>query len=992
MRYFFFSLFLLQSLFLVAQDEVLENNPASLKWYQINTDHFRILFPEGFEQPANRAANTLEHIYLPVAATLEKEPKRIPIILQNQTSVSNAFVTLGPRRSEFFMTPSQDYNFMGTNDWLNLIAVHEYRHIVQLEKVKTGFNRFVHSVLGEDAFGTMARISTPLWYWEGDAVGIETALTKSGRGRIPNFDLAFRANVLENDGYSYYKQHLRSYKDFVPDHYRLGYYMTTYVRRKYGAESWSRILERSNRRAYLPFTFSTALKKETGNDLLATYSGMVDELGELWRDQQEKVEETPSTRVNLKKKKGFTSYLYPQELEDGRIIALKTGIGEIPSLVSIDSDGKEKVEFIPGLVNDAGKLSVSGNRIVWSEFVSHPRWQRKVWSVIKSYNVVTGVKNIVTPRARLASPVYSPSGVFIVAIETTTDQKYSVVIIDANSGNEVKRFENQANDFYAMPDWTADGEKIIVLKTTGEGKSLVLIDVESGVENAVIPPTDENLGHPVVYNQYILYNSAYNGIDNIYAFDTETGQRYRVTNHLYGSYNPEVSTDGTRLYYNNFDNSGMNVEVADLDSRSWEPIGEVEVIDIRYWEPLVEQEGNEDILEGVPDKQYQATRYSKLRHIFRPYNWGPFIESNSRELFIGISSQDVMSTTSTSLGYIYDGFERTGYAEAKLSYQNLFPVFDLTFITGTRRNEKTFVGLDPFGNPFLATTDLKWNERGVRFGLRLPLQIIDGKMFQFFSVANNVGIDKVSNMRNNFNQETGRQIVPFLDTFLPLFDEIGNGDLLFNEAVISYQALLRRSTRDINPKLGFVVRYENYSTPYGGDFKGGLSSFRGILFLPGLAKHHSFFVRFASQNRDITLDVDNYWFRNRTFVPRGTGASAYEKYRAGSFNYTLPIVYPDLALGPVLNIRRIRGNAFFDFGAGFNNVVNNTLNISRRTTDANGNLIWFDTQTMGAEVHIDFNVMRYIREFDIGFRYSYVINDPFGAESDFEVLIGLFGL
>src|SRR6218665_1056093 len=114
-----------------AAQTVLENNPTFLKWNQVNTPHFRVLFPKGFELQAQRVANTLAHIHEPEARSMGKTPRKISVILQNQTSQSNGFVSYLPRRSEFYTMPVQDYNFLGTNDWLDLLASHEYRHVVQ---------------------------------------------------------------------------------------------------------------------------------------------------------------------------------------------------------------------------------------------------------------------------------------------------------------------------------------------------------------------------------------------------------------------------------------------------------------------------------------------------------------------------------------------------------------------------------------------------------------------------------------------------------------------------------------------------------------------------------------------------------------------------------------------------------------------------------------------------------------------------------------------
>ena len=44
--------------------------------------------------------------------------------------VSNGNVALAPRKSELYTMPSQD----PTDDWLEHLCVHEFRHVVQLDK------------------------------------------------------------------------------------------------------------------------------------------------------------------------------------------------------------------------------------------------------------------------------------------------------------------------------------------------------------------------------------------------------------------------------------------------------------------------------------------------------------------------------------------------------------------------------------------------------------------------------------------------------------------------------------------------------------------------------------------------------------------------------------------------------------------------------------------------------------------------------------------
>ena len=76
-------------------------HPSSHKWQQLNTDTARIIFPAGLDSQANRVASIIHYLakYKPVS--LGDQLKKINVVLQNQTTVANGYVGLGPFRSEF---------------------------------------------------------------------------------------------------------------------------------------------------------------------------------------------------------------------------------------------------------------------------------------------------------------------------------------------------------------------------------------------------------------------------------------------------------------------------------------------------------------------------------------------------------------------------------------------------------------------------------------------------------------------------------------------------------------------------------------------------------------------------------------------------------------------------------------------------------------------------------------------------------------------------
>jgi hypothetical protein len=92
-----------------------------------------------------------------------------------------------------------------------------------------------------------------------------------------------------------------------------------------------------------------------------------------------------------------------------------------------------------------------------------------------------------------------------------------------------------------------------------------------------------------------------------------------------------------------------------------------------------------------------------------------------------------------------------------------------------------------------------------------------------------------------------------------------------------------------------------------------------------------------------------------------------------SAKYALPVWYPDIAMGPVLNIQRLRANFFFDYGFG--------------STQFPTQLVTRSYSSVGTEVKFDINIMRFLPQLDVGFRYSIGLQP---STTRFEFLLGTF--
>ena len=937
--------FCLPNLILVIKSsgQELETLPASTKWSQIQTENFEIIFQNGFEYEANRTANILETIHSPASQSLGIKPRTFSVILQNQNALSNGFVTIGPRRSEFFTTYSQDNKKLGNVDWLEHLAVHEYRHMVQFEKAyKPAINKLMYLAFGEYGVGFSAGIAAPSWFWEGDAVGIETSVTRTGRGRTPNFALQFKTNLLEKGGFNYNKQHLTSFKDLVPNHYRTGYFMTTYFKRKYGVDIWDKIIDRSFRFPFIPFVFSNAIKKETGLNLIQNYKGMISEMTDLYNEQTKSISENIRTTINKRKGNVYTNYHYPKKVDSGRIIALKSGFSDTQKIVSIDHKGNEKTLFTTGIMNDPGFLSINNNTIVWTEYEFDPRWQKKTYSVIKSFSLYDNSYHRITKKSKYSAAALSHDRATIVAINNSEHNEHSIQLLDFLSGETKQVFDNPENAFYSMPSFSQDDESIVVLKMSNDKKFIVKKNINSSEEQVLHETVNENFGHPILFGQFLFYNSPINGIDNIYALDMISKEIFQVTNSKLGAFNPSISKDGKEIIYNNFTVNGMDIVSSKLNPNDWLPIKNMEDRNIHFEEPMVKSEGLSNILDNVNNETFDIKPYKKIKHTIKPHSWGISAIPTNTSLIFGINSQDILSTTTISAGLKFDSDERNWLKFGSISYQGLYPIIDVSIVDGTR---SAVVNIESSREVF------NWNETSLSAGLRIPLILTNSKYLRKLSLSSKSILTTVSGFR------------------LPqgsFIDQSGNGNLKTLEHSIGFVNNLRRSKLDLNRKFGQSLLINLKHTPFGDSYHSTLLAAESNLYFPGFIKHHSFHLRGSFQSEDSK----NYYFNSPIRFTRGVGYAPFRYFTNWSINYKMPIWYPDVHIGPLLNIQRVYINGFLDKGNG-------------KVSDDDPRDISF--KSYGTEVSFNFNLMRYLVLFDVGLRYSYV---PEFKENRTEIIIG----
>ncbi|MDX9910077.1 MAG: hypothetical protein RBS23_11510, partial [Mariniphaga sp.] len=67
-------------------------DPASIRWRQIDTQNFKLIYPDYYEIKAQKIAGYLETVYPFGGYSLQHNPRKFPVVLHTQTIESNGLV------------------------------------------------------------------------------------------------------------------------------------------------------------------------------------------------------------------------------------------------------------------------------------------------------------------------------------------------------------------------------------------------------------------------------------------------------------------------------------------------------------------------------------------------------------------------------------------------------------------------------------------------------------------------------------------------------------------------------------------------------------------------------------------------------------------------------------------------------------------------------------------------------------------------------------
>ena len=542
--------------------------PPDEAWRSVETEHFRITFPEPLEALARRAADLAERAHRELTAQFrEGPPGRIDIVLTDHVDVSNGFARLFPsNRIVLFARPPADHPALAYfDDWLELLITHEVAHIFHLDYGGT-LGRIFRTLFGRaETLLTFPGVVVPGWVIEGLATWYESALTGAGRVHGTFHEMVLRTAMLEGRFESIGQAGGNSPQwPGGTRRYAYGSLFFDYLLDKHGRDSMTAFVEAVVRPlGQLPLPrLNDAGRRAFGATLSSEWAAWTNEvrarLGRLDGDLAELGPISEPEALTRNARYG----LHPTASPDGS------------ALIYVRSDGRSypRLVVMPPGGGDPSTVTRINNHTPFDvlqsgEIVFAQRDYTDRYRVFSDLYLATleGEVRPVTEGARVSAPTAGPDGTWAVAV-AEGEGTNGLVRVDLRDGSIRTLAAPEAGTYWAHPAVSPDGRWIAASRWTERRHDVVILDADGAVAHEVT--RDRALDLAPKWNadgRYLVWSSDRTGIPNILGAEVDprtgfSGPPVLLTNVRTGAAFPSIDPAGEWLYFSGYHVDGWQVE------------------------------------------------------------------------------------------------------------------------------------------------------------------------------------------------------------------------------------------------------------------------------------------------------------------------------------------------------------------------------------------------------------------------------------------------
>lgn len=651
-------------------------------WLTAKSPHFRFHYPERLSGEAARLLPFAEKAHAEMTRIAGWEPSDpVEVVLADDFDLANGYATVLGRNTValYAAQPEAASTISNIGDWLELVFVHEYAHILTLD-YRRGYAAAMEAVFGRvdmpytpvSALFWLLAVPPngllPPWAVEGMAVDFESGVTGRGRAGSTWYDTVNRAAVAE---------------DAIPPLDRLGgeypswpSYDTRYI---FGARLMSRAagkggLEKLGELAResggrFPFFIEGAAEKVSGRDYPTLYAEMVAELKEAYGAEIGRIKDaglTPFSALTI----GGGALGAPRWIGDDKIAYTEDSPHRQPMLKVLEVATGRATTVAERTGSLARPTVGADGRLVYAALAAERPWAgpnlRGALYAADPSGRGWPVKLTDGLRVRYADALPGGGGFAAVELEGT-DQRLSLLVPKEGGGFSERVLLAETNVRYDDPAVSPDGRLIAFTRKTPEGgERLALIPTEGGEAALVTPASCRSLSPSWTPDgRAIVYSSDEGGVFNLHALELATQKSARLTNVVAGAFAPAVSPDGKRIAFLSYSSRGFDLAVTENPAA-----------------PAYADKSDREA--PSPAKRAEAPApvsapYSALPYLLPTY-WLPDLQADNAGLVYGAwtSARDPLDTLSFVAGGFWSQSNERPYGVAALTWDGWYPTITLS--------------------------------------------------------------------------------------------------------------------------------------------------------------------------------------------------------------------------------------------------------------------------------------------------------------------------
>lgn len=537
-------------------------------WKTLETKHFRISFPEELREPSERFAQHLEEVHVLLASRLQWEsPGKVQVLVIDNEDAANGLTSAVGRLGMVFLVTPPD-NWFSTyyyDDWLRLLAIHEYTHFLNMDPTTDFWSVF------RVAFGDvlLPNAAWPSWMLEGLAVYMETRLTTGGRGRSPYYEMVLRAaaeaGVLDTHDFVTLDR-VNGHNPYYPGGetaYLFGYHLMNRLAGGPEAAKETALGEISSRSSgRIPYFINGNVENVSGKDWYALWDEWVAETRARAEAQLSKIRSNPLSVVR-KLTDGGRQTLGSAFSPDGNWMAWTQDTGSQRMALWLKDLRTGTVRVAEEkLLGSSMAFTPDSSAILMSSLRRNSKYL--IYSDLGIHDVASGKTSWLTEGLRARDPDVSRDGTKVVFTRTQDATTGLAVATLGREGGEWKLsdietlFVPSRYDAVHTPKFSADGKRV-VFSWHPNGKTqedLAEIDLETRKLTSLVADGSFNRFPTIAPDGTIHFISDRTGVENVYRLDSRGPSQ--VTNVTTGLSFPSFDPSG-KLHANVFAPTGWDL-------------------------------------------------------------------------------------------------------------------------------------------------------------------------------------------------------------------------------------------------------------------------------------------------------------------------------------------------------------------------------------------------------------------------------------------------